>query len=341
MYFRRMDKGNIARYPALSGVILADRPPLVALGWSILAVACGFFLRLAIDGGAYGVPFTTFYPAVVLTALLLGWFWGALVSVASAMVANGWLMEKPLLRSFSAHDMVLAGLFLLSCAALVATAEFARRMVRQLEAAKEREELLNSELVHRVKNMLATVGAIASMTARHSDPADFQRALAGRMDALQRATDMLGTGGAPVRDLKQLVDNAIAPFRSADNFTVTGPGCDVPRAACIPLSLALHELCTNALKYGALSVPGGQVELRWALDDAEPSLIRLCWQESGGPPVAAPTRAGLGTQLLTRQRELADAVLDYAPQGLICTLTVVGATASVVDDQGLAALTSE
>lgn len=318
------------RIPVIRRVILTDRPPLASLGWSVLAVAVPTALRWVIDQGAAGMPFITFYPAVVATALLLGWRWAAAVTVVSAVAANRVLLGQPLEWYTAPQLALLVGLFTLSCAALVVIGEMCRRLVRELEAAKDREELLNQELGHRVKNMLATVNALALLTARHSGPKDFPAALASRMAALTRATDLLTESAEAQCDLQRLVGQAVAPFRGEDNFTLDGPGCELPRDACVPLSLALHELCTNAAKYGGLSVPEGRVVLRWTIGEGEDALLRLSWREEGGPPVSKPTRAGMGTQLLRQQRGLRRVEVTFPPEGLCCDIEVDGVRAAAL-----------
>jgi len=103
---------------------------------------------------------------------------------------------------------------------------------------------------------------------------------------------------------------------------ISGPACELPRDACVPLSLALHELCTNAAKYGALSVPEGWVALDWRLDGD--GLLTLSWREENGPPVTGPARAGMGTQLLKRQRGLDHVELHYRPAGVECAIAIEG-----------------
>ncbi|MGC1271507.1 MAG: HWE histidine kinase domain-containing protein [Croceibacterium sp.] len=314
--------GILDRYPAIRRALLAEPPALIALGWSLLAVTVAVGMRLVTDGGSLGVPFMTFYPMVMLCSLLLGWRWGAFVTLLSGVVANRLVLERQLRFWDDTGDAVLVVMFFFSCSVLVATGHLARRALQRAQAAQEREELLNRELMHRVKNMLATVSALASMTARHSPPDQFQRAFSGRMMALQRATELLGMTERMISELAQLVDGAIEPFRADANFTVGGPRCTIPREACVPLSLALHELCTNASKYGALSVPQGRVSLGWAMGDG---VLRLLWQEVGGPEVKPPSREGMGTQLLKRQRELGAVNIEYAPAGLRCTFDIPGA----------------
>lgn len=315
--------GILDRFPAVRRALLVEPSTWVGLGWSVFAVAVALGLRLMIDGGRLGVPFTTFYPVVVLCSLLLGWRWGTFATLLAASAANRLVLVRQLRVWDSAGDAALVAMFFLSCAVLVLTGHLARRAVQRAQAAQEREELLNKELMHRVKNMLATVSALASMTARHTPAAQFQKAFSGRMLALQRATELLGRTDGTTGELTELVDGAIEPFRAEGNFTVGGPRCTLPREACVPLSLALHELCTNASKYGALSVPDGRVTLGWVVSDG---VARLLWQEIGGPLVSQPTREGMGTQLLRRQRELGVVAIDYAPGGVRCTFDIPGAT---------------
>ena len=315
------------RIPAIRRAILADVPPLQALGWSVVAVAAPTLLRWAIDVGEGASPFVTYYPALALAALFLGWRWGVVVAVVSIAVANRLFGVNSFVDEVFGPNGPIMAVFVLSCAVLVLTGEMVRRLVREIEGAKAREEVLNIELMHRVKNMFATVNALATLTARHSSPEEFSTVLSGRMRALLRATELLGIGEKAHCNVDKLVDNALAPFKTAGNFTAEGPTCELPRDACVPLSLALHELATNAHKYGALSTPEGRVDLRWTLGEGEMGLMRLAWREIGGPPVAPPARTGMGTQLLRRQRGLKAVKLNYRRDGVRCEINVEGVAA--------------
>src|SRR5690606_3935466 len=222
--------------------MLADVPAWQALGWSVLAVGVATAVRWAIDRGGAGIPFLTYFPALTRVALLVGWRWGAAVARASGVAANGLLSRDPILFYSGGRDMVLAALFVLSCAALVGIGEIARRTVREADAAMAREEALNRELLHRVKNMLATVNAMAVLTARHSDPDSFVPALPGGVQARARATGLLGAGESAPCEVARLVEAAIEPFSAGSNFLVEGAPCRLPRESCVPLSLALHGL---------------------------------------------------------------------------------------------------
>lgn len=312
------------RVPGIRRAILADRPAWVSLALGAGAVAASTALRWVIDRGEAGIPFVTYFPAVVLVALLLGWRWGVAAALVSGLVANRVFRPGSLLEGLSGGDLVLVGLFALSCAVLIWTAETARRLVRQLEAAKEREALLNRELSHRVKNMVATVSAMAVLTARHSEPGRFAEALGGRLETLKRATELLDGGEDALCDMHRLVETALAPFRAESNFWVAGPACELPRDSCVPLALALHELATNAAKYGALSVPEGRVSVLWTVGEGEENLLRLAWREEGGPPVEEPRHAGMGTRLLKRQRGLDAVTLSYRREGVRCEIAVEG-----------------
>jgi len=194
------------------------------------------------------------------------------------------------------------------------------------EAADRRhQELLKLELGHRLKNVLALVHSIADRTLRGAEvPAEARSALLLRIRALGQAQDILLAGSAEAASMSALVRAAVEPHGHGGRFRVSGPEIAVDAKAALMLALALHELSTNAAKYGALSSPGGTVEIGWSVvaGGGEP-VVRLVWRESGGPAVAPPRREGFGTRLIGRA--LAEtvggtAVLEYPPGGLVCRI---------------------
>ncbi|WP_408903037.1 PAS domain S-box protein [Methylobacterium radiotolerans] len=195
--------------------------------------------------------------------------------------------------------------------------------------AEERQRLLAGELQHRIKNTLALVQAIAGQTLRGApDPEEARRAFEARLISLGRAHDILTAvdwTAAPVADV---VEGALAPHRHADPLRLRWGGPDVLLTARVALSmvLVLHELCTNAAKYGALSNAGGSVDVCWQVEhraEGEP-LFRLTWAESGGPALSGPPgRKGFGSRLIERTFTAetgGEARLTYAPGGLVCAL---------------------
>jgi PAS domain S-box-containing protein len=208
--------------------------------------------------------------------------------------------------------------------------------ITERKRAEEHQALLINELNHRVKNTLATVQSIAAQSFREAEASGeagriplTRAAFEARLFALARAHDVLTQENWESAGLADIVDQAVAPHRGGVDYHVfitEGPNLRVTPQMALSLSMALHELCTNAVKYGALSQAGGHVRATWteAARAAGPHL-RLVWQERGGPPVAPPTRRGFGTRLIERgvARELSGEVhLTYDPEGVTCIIDV-------------------
>jgi two-component sensor histidine kinase len=192
--------------------------------------------------------------------------------------------------------------------------------------AREALHLINEELKHRVKNTLAVLGAVATQTFRDAgskaDLAKYQ----GRLAAFARAHDLLTAANWAAAPLQDVVSTALIPYRTGEGrFSVSGPSLVVKSRQALALSLAIHELATNALKYGALTVPNGRVSITWACEDqeGEPKFVFI-WRELGGPPASQPTGVGFGSRLISRvlQDDFGGVVdVSYGPTGLTCRLT--------------------
>jgi PAS domain S-box-containing protein len=198
--------------------------------------------------------------------------------------------------------------------------------VSDQKKAVEQKQLLIHELNHRVKNTLASVVSIAGQTLRNAPDLDAARAdLETRLVALARAHDVLTSENWSGAGLREIVDQAIAPFRQpAGRFAVSGPPVRLQPRAALVFAMALHELATNAAKYGALSADGGAVTIAWSLTETPrgPGL-HLVWSETGGPPVSRPRRRGFGSRLIERSLayELDGRVsLEFRPGGAVCTI---------------------
>jgi two-component sensor histidine kinase len=191
------------------------------------------------------------------------------------------------------------------------------------DATEKLQRLLLEELHHRVKNTLATVIAITSQSLRSTDNvAQAQQAISSRLVALGGAHDLLLQKNWASADLSEIVQAAIEPYEAlgAERFVIKGARIEVGAAAVLSLAMALNELCTNAIKYGALSNAKGHVEIT-SLIDEKAQRFKLIWAEKGGPTVKKPTRFSFGTRLI--EKSLArllhgDATLRFEPTGVIC-----------------------
>ncbi len=199
--------------------------------------------------------------------------------------------------------------------------------VTERRLAEERQRLLMDELSHRVKNTLAVVQSIARQTLRgEGEIARGREALCARLVALAGAHDMLLHGDGAEASLRTLVDAAGRPYEGVETarFRLSGPDVTLGSRAALGVALVLHELGTNAAKYGALSGEHGQVEVTWTLDHRlEGQHLHLEWRERGGPPVVPPTHSGFGSRLIERSlaAELSATIsLAYPPAGATFTL---------------------
>lgn len=191
------------------------------------------------------------------------------------------------------------------------------------EAADKLQHLIHAELHHRIKNMLATVGAITHQSLRTApSTAHASAAIDGRLAALARAHDLLTRVSWENATIDSTVRSAVEPFDQGNGrFTISGEEIRITSSSVIAFAMTLNELCTNTTKFGALSVAEGQVRIAWRLDGGR---IRFAWTESGGPLVTQPTRSSFGTRLMTSlgQQLSGNVELDYNPAGFIYTLDV-------------------
>jgi PAS domain S-box-containing protein len=192
--------------------------------------------------------------------------------------------------------------------------------------AEARQEMLTHELEHRIKNILSMVAAIASQTLRNSDLETARSAFTDRLMALSQAHDILNKTRWTAASMHQVIENTIAAF-PISQISISGPPLSINPKMALSLALAVNELGTNALKYGALSTPAGAVAIEWAVyanvsDEATGLTWR--WSETGGPTVKLPSRRGFGT-ILIEQVLAADfngsVWIEYHPAGVECVLT--------------------
>ncbi|MDB5712051.1 MAG: response regulator [Sphingomonas bacterium] len=191
------------------------------------------------------------------------------------------------------------------------------------EAADKLQQLIHAELHHRIKNMLATVGAITHQSLRTATSvAHASSAIDGRFAALGRAHDLLTRASWENATIDSTIRNAIEPFdQGSGRFIVSGEDIRISSSSVIAFAMTLNELCTNTTKFGALSVPEGQVRLAWSVNGGS---LHFEWAETGGPLVSEPTRKSFGTRMMSSlgQQLRGTVQLDYKPSGFVYTLNV-------------------
>lgn len=272
-------------------------------------------------------PFSFVFVAVGASTVLAGWRSGLAALVVAQPLAALLFME-PGGTTYRDQGEVLWGLLFSTVAQLLLLALLAlyqaeiRRAMAARERADEGRNLLVNELNHRVKNTLAVVQSLASNTFRDDDPASV-RAFEGRLQALAGAHDLLTRQNWSSSPVAEIVDLAVAPFHngSPGRVSYSGPLVSLGAQEAVTLVLGIHELATNASKYGALAVPGGHVAI--SLDIEPDGAFVLTWQERGGPCVSAPAKSGFGMRLiksaLAKQFD-AQVRLDFEREGLVCSI---------------------
>jgi two-component sensor histidine kinase len=313
---------------------------MVVIGGTAMAMLFALAVGPFVDESVQIAPFT----AATLVAVI---FAGRSAGFA-ALLANTALACSQL--SFRDPALTFGTFFfqLVFGAATFAAGDALRLAARQLLARQgelqARERVLAAlveELDHRSKNMLAVVQLLARQTAANTDDLDtFEPVFQSRLAALGRAQSVMIRARWGDVPLAEIVAGALAPFRSASAGEglqlIGGAAIEVDGRCGLGLALTLHELATNAGKYGALARPEGRVTVAWTSRD--PQTAELTWRERGGPAVTPPTRKGFGSKLVTRMLEPYGQVeFDFAPEGLTFRFVFTPASAQIPQTLGVGA----
>ena len=254
-----------------------------------------------------GVPLITSFARSSIT----GWTVAGGISESS--------LVGPLWRNLAITSAIGGFLLLIGLA-------FAVRMATTIARGEMLHDLLIEELNHRVKNTLAILQSIATQTFRSASRAERAK-FEGRLGALAEAHNLLSQEKWEGSNLKDVIDRVLQPYllNAPERLRMAGPSVPLSPRLAVVLSMILHEIATNAAKYGALSNDTGKVTLDWELlsETANPQL-RLIWTETGGPPVTAPVQRGFGSRLIERSARDqlgGEATVDFLPRGVVCTLT--------------------
>ncbi len=263
--------------------------------------------------------FATLFPAVLIASLAAGPLAGIMAAAFGAMV--GWWAFLPPQYSFGItqpSDMVDLLVFFVASVAIVLVVARHRKLVDQIRRERERTELVGRELMHRLRNTSTVIQGWVSQTLRH-DPEAAER-LNERIHALAEANDLIarsiGQAYAPLRDV---LERALQPFR--ERVRANGPDVLIKADTILPLTLVFHELATNAMKHGSLSVPQGSVEVNWAVEGSSAVIV---WSEQGGPLVPQMLRLGFGRQMIARALRRDQGSIEFTPlaAGLVCKVVV-------------------
>lgn len=290
----------------------------------LLAIA--LVLGVAFAREAFGpdfLPFLFFIPVVTGIALILGAVPGLLAGAVSAAAS---LLSYIVAYGHPTYERIgSTALYALVLAGLVVCAATLRSMFEQLHERSEVRELANAELAHRLKNQLAVVQSIVAQSLRSEnvDPA-VRSTVSQRLIALGAASNILTQTSWSGGDMETLCHDVLGHKADPCRLRLSGRSTELQGRIVMPMALALHELATNAAKYGALSNTSGIIHLHWTVARSETGdRFRLIWREAGGPPVLPPTREGFGTKLV--QTSLAsycggDVTVRFPQDGMVFEL---------------------
>lgn len=197
------------------------------------------------------------------------------------------------------------------------------RDISERKKLQTQQNFLVAEMKHRIKNTLSIVQAIAHNSLQSASVQD-RESFQGRLTALARAHDLLTVENWDKAPVRTIVEKSVSPFAddNRDKFSIAGPDLLLNPSKAVALTLALHELATNAVKYGSLSNGTGRVSIAWDAGESGSSGVKLHWMETGGPPVKPPEKKGFGSVLIAHSFERQ--VFDFQPNGLVCTLEIEG-----------------
>ncbi len=288
-----------------------------ALACALVATALRIGLGLISPDSAVFAPY---YSATLVAALVGGAASGGFAAVLGALTAYAlFVPEEWTLRPFVIEHVVSLFLYGTSSVVIVWAAESYRGLLRRIRDEERTRALLNRELAHRIKNMLASVQAVVGQTLRDQEPEVIEK-VRGRIAALGATNDLLIKSEWHGASLREILEREFAPYGLA-RFALQGQPVECPSDVAIWLALAVHELTTNAVKYGALSFPNGQVAVSWTY---EAGRLGLEWVESGGPEPGPAGREGFGTKLLRSGLRQFHGHLErsFEPAGLRCALSL-------------------
>ena len=290
-------------------------------GWAFLIFAIAVLARVALDRIIPGhLPFVTFFPAVVLAAYWCGLWPSILVLVLSGLVGTAWVEPAP--GSTALIVRAVSWLLFFSLSGLNIY------LVQRLKVANDQSsqheaqlELINRELKHRIKNLFTIASSICQQTIKSGrSPQEMIRSVSGRIHAVASAQELLSVTSSSGADLTELIEALVRTVTpEPSRLQVSGTSVRLPPEATTPFALILHELGTNAIKYGAWSGDTGTVVVSFTVEGAR---LFFEWREIDGPAIAPEMREGLGSALIKSGLPTATVAHDLTPTGLHCRITL-------------------
>jgi two-component sensor histidine kinase len=299
--------------------VLRIRPwSLHALLLALLSLVVSTGLKMIFAQFGATLFFATYFPGVLVVAVFAG-VPGAVLVTAVTTVIVWWAYFPPAFQSGQLSGTQIANLasFWLSAALIIWFSHIYRMTVASLVQSEQARELLVRELNHRAGNTLAVMRAIISGTVTSESD---RNAVIDRIQALARANELVSKTSKGHLSLLTLIQSEAQPYATPDRMQVEGPQIQLDGEIARSVSLVLHELLTNAAKYGALSNGHGKLQIRWSQDDGK---CRLNWTETEGPAVFAPKRLGFGSRMMKASLAQIEGIIEpeFRPEGYSCVLT--------------------
>ena len=262
------------------------------------------------------VPFTAFYPAVLFATYIGGLGAGAFAALLGGLVAWFAFMPPHLLAPWRALDLPL---YAVACGFLIWGAESYRRLASRLQNEEDLRKLAVQELAHRLKNKIATIQSILSFQLR--DQPQIRDAIVARLVALAETDELIMAAQGRGAGIRDILISELEPYELS-RVSITGHDIFLPPRLALTMALLIHELATNAAKYGALSIAVGKLSICWSVSDGT---LSLEWREIGGPPVTVPTHSGFGVSLFRRALDQFNGSVEmsFEEPGLVCELKAV------------------
>lgn len=270
------------------------------------------------------LPFTTYYPAILFATYIGGLGVGCYAAILAGLI-GWWAFLPPQLAFFvlkPKSGLELAAFFV-ACGFIIWAADSYRRLVlkhrdvaRRLLDEEKLRKVAVEELAHRLKNKIATVQSIVSYQLRgHRELRD---AIVHRLIALSRTDDLIMAAQGHGADLRGLLETELNAYEAV-RVLLAGPVVFLPANLALTMALLVHELATNAAKYGALSTQGGVVSIHWSVSD---HVLELFWSEAGGPIVAQPNHHGFGMRLISGALDPFNGSTEtiFEPSGVVCKI---------------------